>query len=104
MTNLTDRIVALGLSGGPKLTPDGAKPALALVAGGQTYLVDCGFETAKQLVASGLGFADLKTSLSPTIILTTPRAFWAFWFMAGQTSAVNCLSRLIFMGQRQAVD
>ena len=60
MTNLTDRIVALGLSGGPKLTPDGAKPALALVAGGQTYLVDCGFETAKQLVASGLGFADLK--------------------------------------------
>ena len=57
MTNLTDRIVALGLSGGPKLTADGAKPALALVVGGKTYLVDCGFETAKQLVASGLGFA-----------------------------------------------
>lgn len=60
MTFSADRIVALGLSGGPKLTADGAKPALALVVAGQTYLVDCGFETARQLVASGLGFANLR--------------------------------------------
>ena len=49
----------LGLSGGPKLSPDGAKPALALVVSDRVYLVDCGFETAKQLVASKLGFAGL---------------------------------------------
>ncbi len=59
MTQLNDRIVMLGLSGGPKLSADGAKPALALVVSGRIYLVDCGYETAKQLVASGLGFSGL---------------------------------------------
>ena len=56
----TDRIVMLGLNGGPKLTGDGAKPAIALVVASNVYLVDCGFETAKQMVASKLGFANLK--------------------------------------------
>lgn len=58
---MNDRIVALGLSGGPKLSVDGAEPALALVVNESVYLVDCGFETAKQLVASGLGFSGLRS-------------------------------------------
>lgn len=57
---MQDRIVALGLSGGPKLDPNGAEPALALVVSDQIYLVDCGMETAKQLVSAGLGFSGLK--------------------------------------------
>lgn len=57
---MSDRIVALGLSGGPKLVVEGAEPALALVVNESVYLIDCGFETAKQLVAAGLGFSGLK--------------------------------------------
>jgi ribonuclease BN (tRNA processing enzyme) len=55
-----DRIVMLGLSGGPKLAKDGAEPALALVVNDAIYLVDCGFETAKQMVIADLGFANLR--------------------------------------------
>jgi ribonuclease BN (tRNA processing enzyme) len=51
-----DRLVMLGLNGGPKLNAGQAKPALALVVNGRTYLVDCGYDTANQLVKSGLGF------------------------------------------------
>ncbi len=54
----------LGLDGGPRLRPaapehPSAKPALALVVEGAVYLVDAGLDTARQLVASGLGFADV---------------------------------------------
>ena len=59
-----DRIVLLGLDGGPRLRPvaaehPSAKPALALVVEGAVYLVDVGLDTARQLVASDLGFADV---------------------------------------------
>lgn len=60
MENQNDRIITLGLSGGPKLDPNGAEPALALVVSGQIYLIDCGMETAKQLVLAGLGFKTLN--------------------------------------------
>lgn len=50
----------LGLSGGPKLAKDGAEPALALVVNDAIYLVDCGFETAKQMVIADLGFSNLR--------------------------------------------
>jgi ribonuclease BN (tRNA processing enzyme) len=64
MTAAADRIVMLGLDGGPRLrgTPGGhpsAKPAVALVVDGAVYLVDAGLDTARQLDASGLGFADV---------------------------------------------
>ncbi|MFJ4622417.1 MBL fold metallo-hydrolase [Streptomyces sp. NPDC088812] len=55
-----DRLVMLGVDGGPAINAGHAKPALALVAGGSVYLVDCGLDTARQLVASGLGFANVK--------------------------------------------
>lgn len=59
-----DRIVILGVDGGPRLNPVApgrpwAKPALALVVEGAVYLVDAGYDTARQLVASGLGFGDV---------------------------------------------
>ncbi|GAA4975992.1 MBL fold metallo-hydrolase [Kineococcus glutinatus] len=63
-----DRIVVLGLDGGPKINTaapplPSAKPALALVAGGSTYLVDCGLDTTRQLVRAGLSFADVHDVL-----------------------------------------
>lgn len=51
-----DRVVMLGTNGGPKLNSGLAKPALALVVNDRVYLVDCGNDTANQLVRSGLGF------------------------------------------------
>jgi ribonuclease BN (tRNA processing enzyme) len=63
--NGPDRIVLLGVSGGPRLgaaAPDlpSAKPAIALVVDGAVYLVDAGHDTARQLVASELGFGALE--------------------------------------------
>ena len=60
-----DRIVMLGVGGGPRLGPmlpdrPSAKPALALVVDEAVYLVDGGFDTARQLVASGLGFGGIE--------------------------------------------
>jgi ribonuclease BN (tRNA processing enzyme) len=59
-----DRIVMLGVDGGPRLNPTAtdrpwAKPALALVVDGAVYLVDAGYDTARQVVASGLAFGDI---------------------------------------------
>jgi ribonuclease BN (tRNA processing enzyme) len=51
-----DRIVMLGVNGGPVANPDTTKPAIALVANNTTYLVDCGLDTTRQLVDSGLGY------------------------------------------------
>jgi ribonuclease BN (tRNA processing enzyme) len=51
-----DRLVMLGVDGGPVPRPGLAKPALALVVNGRIYLVDAGLNVAEQLVASGLGF------------------------------------------------
>lgn len=56
----TDRIVLLGVDGGPKINPGRAKPAVAVVVNGRVYLVDCGLDTARQLVESGLGFDGLR--------------------------------------------
>ncbi|MFE7629148.1 MBL fold metallo-hydrolase [Kocuria sp. NPDC057446] len=55
-----DRLVMLGVGGGPVVAPGQAKPALALVANGRVYLIDAGLDTTRQLVASGLGFGDVK--------------------------------------------
>jgi ribonuclease BN (tRNA processing enzyme) len=62
---VADRIVMLGVDGGPRLNPVApdrpwAKPALALVVEGAVYLVDAGYDTARQLVASGLGFGAIE--------------------------------------------
>lgn len=52
-----DRIVILGSGGGPVINAELARPASALVVNDSVYLVDCGAETARQLVRSGLGYA-----------------------------------------------
>jgi ribonuclease BN (tRNA processing enzyme) len=55
-----DRIVMLGTGGGPVVNAQLARPASALVVGDSVYLVDCGAETFRQLVVSGLGFAGVQ--------------------------------------------
>lgn len=56
----SDRIVMLGVNGGPVVGPDDAKPALALVVNDAVYLVDCGLDTSRQLAKAGLGFAGIR--------------------------------------------
>ncbi|WAJ33206.1 MBL fold metallo-hydrolase [Arthrobacter sp. FX8] len=56
----SDRIVMLGVNGGPVVGPDEAKPALALVVNDAVYLVDCGLDTSRQLAKAGLGFAGIR--------------------------------------------
>ena len=58
-----DRLVMLGVNGGPLLLPPHYQPATALIAGGQTYLVDCGGDTVRQMTRAGLGFAGLRNIL-----------------------------------------
>ncbi|WP_420120901.1 MBL fold metallo-hydrolase [Nakamurella sp.] len=55
-----DRIVMLGVNGGPVADPGTTKPAIALVAGTGTYLIDSGLDTARQLVDCGLGYAAMS--------------------------------------------
>jgi ribonuclease BN (tRNA processing enzyme) len=54
-----DRLVMLGVNGGPVADPGVAKPAIALVVNTSTYLIDCGLDTTRQLAESGLGFRGL---------------------------------------------
>jgi ribonuclease Z len=46
-------VVLLG-TGTPRAYPGAAKPAVAVAAGGQVLLFDCGSDTTRQLIASGL--------------------------------------------------
>lgn len=55
-----DRIVMLGVNGGPVISTNEAKPALALVINDSVYLVDCGLDTSRQLVHAGLGFSGVR--------------------------------------------
>jgi ribonuclease BN (tRNA processing enzyme) len=55
-----DRLVMLGVNGGPVISAGEAKPALALVVNDAVYLVDCGLDTPRQLVNAGLGFAGVR--------------------------------------------
>ncbi|MEV4989012.1 MBL fold metallo-hydrolase [Pseudarthrobacter sp. LMD1-1-1.1] len=56
-----DRLVMLGVNGGPVIAPGEAQPALALVVNNAVYLVDCGLDSARQLVHSGLGFGPVRS-------------------------------------------
>jgi len=55
------KLVLLGTQGGPSVNLTRSETACALVVGGRTYLVDCGYGTLRQLVGAGLGFAQLST-------------------------------------------
>ncbi len=55
------RLVLLGTRGGPGIDPSRAQTASALVAEGTPYLIDCGYGTLRQLVASRVGYLQLST-------------------------------------------
>lgn len=90
-----DRIVMLGTSGGPVPYEGLCKPSIALVVNDATYLVDCGMQSAQQVVEAGLGLDSIAnvfvthhhfdhTSGLPTVALHSwiaqpPRGSLAVW-------------------------
>lgn len=57
---MSDRLIMLGVSGGPPIFKGSAKPAIALEVSGVFYLVDCGYQTPTQIVEAGLTFDNLR--------------------------------------------
>lgn len=55
-----DRLVMLGLNGGPILSPVHSQPSIVLVVDGEQYMVDAGADSARQLVLAKLGFERLR--------------------------------------------
>ncbi len=54
-------LVLLGTRGGPGIDPTRSQTASAVVVDGTPYLIDCGYGTVRQLVASNVGFLRLNT-------------------------------------------
>ena len=54
------RLVLLGTGGGPMPKVTRSAPAFAVVAGGATYIVDCGNGVARQMARAGLAFGSLR--------------------------------------------
>ena len=54
-------LVLLGTRGGPGIDLTHSQTASAVVVDGQTYLVDCGYGTVRQLVASNVGYLQVST-------------------------------------------
>ena len=78
-SSAADRIVMLGVDGGPRLNavaPDRpwAKPALALVVDGAVYLVDAGSTPPGSWSRPASASGRSSTSSSPTTTSTTPPA------------------------------
>jgi ribonuclease BN (tRNA processing enzyme) len=55
------RLVLLGTRGGPGIDLTRAQTASAVVVDGVPYLVDCGYGTVRQLVASNVGYLQVGT-------------------------------------------
>ena len=55
-----DRVVMLGVNGGPILSATRSQPAILLSVNGVQYLVDCGGDSARQIVKAGMGFGTLR--------------------------------------------
>src|SRR6185312_6620548 len=54
-------LVLLGTRGGPGIDLTRAQTASAVVVEGRPYLIDCGYGTLRQLVASNVGYRDVST-------------------------------------------
>jgi ribonuclease BN (tRNA processing enzyme) len=54
------RLVLLGTAGGPRIRKNRSNSAQAIVAGGDVYVVDCGYGVARQMVLAGLPFPQLR--------------------------------------------
>jgi ribonuclease BN (tRNA processing enzyme) len=55
-----DRIRWLGTSGGPILIAGHSQPALQLIVNDAAYLIDCGGDTARQIIEAGANFGNLR--------------------------------------------
>jgi ribonuclease BN (tRNA processing enzyme) len=55
-----DRVIMLGVNGGPVLSPVHSQPSICLVVNGDKYLVDCGGDAARQMVNAGLNFKRVR--------------------------------------------
>ena len=53
-------LLLLGTQGGPGVGLTRAQTASVVIAGGQPYLVDCGYGTLRGLIQAGLRFADIS--------------------------------------------
>jgi ribonuclease BN (tRNA processing enzyme) len=54
------RLILLGTAGGPRVRKNRSNSAQAIVAGGNIYIVDCGYGVARQLVLAGLPLSAIK--------------------------------------------
>ncbi len=54
-------LVLLGTRGGPGIDPTRSQTASALAVDGRIYLIDCGYGTVRQLVASNVGYLQVST-------------------------------------------
>ena len=57
------KVILLGTRGGPRVNKGPANPANLVVAGGRSYVVDCGYGVTRQLVNAGVEAHDVRTIL-----------------------------------------
>lgn len=54
------RLILLGTAGGPRPLKGRSAPAQAIVSGGSIYVIDCGYDVARQMVLAGLPLAQIR--------------------------------------------
>jgi ribonuclease BN (tRNA processing enzyme) len=57
------RLVLLGTHGGPRPNPARSNPANLLITGSKPYVIDCGHDVTRQLMAAGLPLNQVRTIL-----------------------------------------
>jgi ribonuclease BN (tRNA processing enzyme) len=57
------RVVLLGTRGGPRVNKGPSNPANLVIAGGRSYVVDCGYGVTRQLVNAGVEAHEVRTIL-----------------------------------------
>jgi ribonuclease BN (tRNA processing enzyme) len=54
------RLILLGTAGGPRPRKNRSGSAQAIVAGGQIYVIDCGYGVARQMILAGLPLSKIR--------------------------------------------
>src|SRR5262249_35287397 len=57
------RLILLGTKGGPRVSKGRANPSNLVIAGGRSYVVDCGYGVTRQLVGAGVEAHEVRTIL-----------------------------------------
>jgi ribonuclease BN (tRNA processing enzyme) len=57
------KVVLLGTKGGPRVNRGTANPSNLVIAGGRSYVVDCGYGVTRQLVNAGVEAHEVRTIL-----------------------------------------